>query len=273
MVTEVRGFTDQQKEEYFRKRGGQLPKTLTEMYIHFLVVQSKLKKVKYDGGAETDPHWSPEARKMIEETIQYIKMEEIQQNLRSGRLSTDELSPAQWSALVFILLSSEKDLDVFDLKKYSATDEALLRLLPVIEASTKAQLSCCNLSEKSCEALALVLSSQSSSLRDLDLSNNDLQDSGVKLLCEGLQSPHCTLETLGLSGCLITKKGCASLASALRSNPSHLRELDLSYNRPGDSGVNLLSAGLKDPNWRLETLSPNHTGLLQVSTTPTAATR
>ncbi|XP_025761649.1 protein NLRC3-like [Oreochromis niloticus] len=370
MVTEVRGFTDRQKEEYFRKRfrdeeqasriishiktsrslhimcqipvfcwitatvledvlktreGGQLPKTLTEMYIHFLVVQAKVKKVKYDGGAETDPHWSPESRKMIEslgklafdqlqkgnlifyesdlrkcgidiraasvysgvftqifkeerglyqdkvfcfihlsvqeflaalhvhlnfinsglnllepqqttgfwwpfhfmlwfkplpekinlylsavnkalqspnghldlflrfllglllqtnqsllrglltqtgtssqtnqETVQYIKemlsenlsaeksinlfhclnelndrslVEEIQQSLRSGRLSTDELSPAQWSALVFILLSSEKDLDVFDLQKYSASEEALLRLLPVVKASNKA---------------------------------------------------------------------------------------------------------------------------------------
>ena len=65
-------------------------------------------------------------------------VEEIQQSLRSGRLSTDELSPAQWSALVFILLSSEKDLDVFDLKKYSASEEALLRLLPVVKASNKA---------------------------------------------------------------------------------------------------------------------------------------
>ncbi|CAI5677903.1 unnamed protein product [Oreochromis niloticus] len=365
IVTEVRGFTDPQKEEYFRKRfrdeeqasriishiktsrslhimchipvfcwitatvledvletreGGQLPKTLTEMYIHFLVVQAKVKKVKYDGGAETDPHWSPESRKMIEslgklafdqlqkgnlifyesdlkqcgidiraasvysgvftqifkeerglyqdkvfcfihlsvqeflaalhvhltfinsgknlleeqqttsknsklfgkkdifeslhhsavnkalqspnghldlflrfllglslqtnqtllrglltqtgsssqtnkETVQHIKkklgenlsaeksinllhclnelndrslVEEIQQSLRSGRLSTDKLAPAQWSALVFILLSSEKDLDVFDLKKYSASEEALLRLLPVVKASNKA---------------------------------------------------------------------------------------------------------------------------------------
>uniref|UniRef100_A0A3Q2ZG21 SPRY-associated domain-containing protein n=1 Tax=Kryptolebias marmoratus TaxID=37003 RepID=A0A3Q2ZG21_KRYMA len=57
-----------------------------------------------------------------------------------------------------------------------------------------------------------------------------------------------------LSGCLITDEGCASLASALSSNPSHLRELDLSYNHPGDSGVKLLSAGLKDPHWRLDTL-------------------
>ena len=64
------------------------------------------------------------------------------------------------------------------------------------------RLDVCNLSEKSCEALASVLSSQSSSLRKLDLSNNDLQDSGVKLLCTGLGSPHCRLETLR-SGILI----------------------------------------------------------------------
>ena len=57
-----------------------------------------------------------------------------------------------------------------------------------------------------------------------------------------------------LSGCLVTEEGCASLASALSSNPSHLRELDLSYNHPGASGVKLLSAGLEDPDWRLDSL-------------------
>ncbi|XP_044042597.1 NACHT, LRR and PYD domains-containing protein 3-like [Siniperca chuatsi] len=186
--------------------------------------------------------------------------EEIQQYLSSGSLSTDQLSPALWSALVFILLSSEEALEVFDLKKYSASEEGLLRLLPVVKASNKSLLSGCNLSENSCKALASVLSSQSSKLRELDLSDNDLHDSGVKLLSAGLESPHCALQTLRLSGCMITKEGCASLASALKSNPSHLRELDLSYNHPGDSGVMQLSAGLKDPQWRLETLNLDHGG-------------
>ncbi|XP_042077087.1 NLR family CARD domain-containing protein 3 isoform X1 [Haplochromis burtoni] len=480
MVTEVRGFTDPQKEEYFRKRfrdeeqasriishiktsrslhimchipvfcwitatvledvlktieGGELPKTLTEMYIHFLVVQAKVKKVKYDGGTETDPHWNKKSRKMVEslgrlsfeqlqkgnlifyesdltecgidiraasvysgvftqifkeerglyqdnvfcfvhlsvqeflaalhvhltfinsgvnllddrntiskwsklfnkpklqflhqsavdkalqssnghldlflrfllgfslqtnqsllrglltqtgscsqtnqETVQYIKtklsenlsaeksislfhclnelndhslVEEIQQSLSSGSLSTDKLSPAQWSALVFILLSSEKDLDVFDLKKYSASEEALLRLLPVVKASNKVLLSDCSLSERSCETLSSMLSSQPSSLRVLDLSNNNLTDVGIKLLSAALESSLGTLETLRLNVCNLSEKSCEVLSSVLTSQSSSLRELDLSDNDLKDSGVKLLLTGLESPDCKMETL-------------------
>ncbi|XP_043117676.1 zinc-binding protein A33-like [Puntigrus tetrazona] len=91
-------------------------------------------------------------------------------------------------------------------------------------------------------------------LRELDLSNNDLRDSGVKLLCDGLKNPNCQLEILRLSGCMVTEEGCSYLTSALSSNPSHLRELDLSYSHPGDSGLKLLSDLLQDPNIKLEKL-------------------
>uniref|UniRef100_A0A3P9IM95 B30.2/SPRY domain-containing protein n=1 Tax=Oryzias latipes TaxID=8090 RepID=A0A3P9IM95_ORYLA len=474
MVTEVRGFNDSQKEEYFKKRFGEdedqattvysqikmsrslhimchipvfcwisatvldqllkskeqreTPRSLTEMYIHFVLIQVQMKKIKYDVGSETDSVWTPESRQMIlslgklafeqlqkgnlffydsdltesgidvraasvcsgvftqifkeeiglhqgrvfcfvhlsvqeflaalyvhvtfyktatnqllekqpasvwidwlsgkrnaallyqsaidkalqspnghldlflrfllglsqqnsqvllrgllkqteadstvvPETVQHIKkklskqesveksinlfhclmelqdcslIEEIQQRLASGSLSPNEMSSSQWSALVFILLSSEENLKEFELKKYFASDVGLQRLLPVIKESSRAVLSCCNLTEKSCELLASVLSSQSCNLKYLDLRNNELKDSGLKLLCEGLQSPHCKLETLRLSGCLITKTGVDYLAKALSSNPSHLKELHLTFNHPEDSGVKVLLEGWKN---------------------------
>ncbi|XP_059901369.1 NACHT, LRR and PYD domains-containing protein 12-like isoform X2 [Gadus macrocephalus] len=184
-------------------------------------------------------------------------VEDIQQYLTSGSISTESLSSAQWSALVFILLTSEVELDVFYLRKYSASEEGLLGLLPVIKASKTSLLSGCKLSKRCCEALASVLSSNSSSLRELDLSSNDLQDSGVKLISAGLGSPHCALETLRLIGCDLSEGCCEALASVLSSYSSCLRELDLSTNGLMDSGVQLLSAGLGSSHCTLATLRLN----------------
>ncbi|KAJ7990041.1 hypothetical protein DPEC_G00310740, partial [Dallia pectoralis] len=115
-------------------------------------------------------------------------------------------------------------------------------------------LSGCLVTEEGCASLVSALKSNPSHLKELDLSNNDLDDKRVDQLSVLLRDPHCRMETLRLSGCLVTDEGCASLVSALKTNPSHLKELDLSYNHLGDSGVRLLSAGLEDPHWRLEKL-------------------
>ncbi|CAI5660094.1 unnamed protein product [Oreochromis niloticus] len=191
-------------------------------------------------------------------------VEEIQQSLSSGSLSTDKLSPAQWSALVFILLSS--DLDEFDLQKYSCSEKAFLKLLPVVKASKKVLLRRCKLSRRSFEALSEILSSSSNHLRELDLSSNKLQDSELDLLCVGLKSPDCKLETLGLLDCGLSEISCDYLAAALKSNPSHLRQLDPSNNNKlQDSGVKHLCGFLESPGCGLETLSLLDCGLSEIS--------
>lgn len=60
---------------------------------------------------------------------------EIQRHLRAGHIFKNRLSPGQWSALAFILLASQEDLTVFDLRKYCASDEALFWLRPAVQNS------------------------------------------------------------------------------------------------------------------------------------------
>ncbi|XP_067220009.1 NACHT, LRR and PYD domains-containing protein 12-like isoform X2 [Chanodichthys erythropterus] len=180
-------------------------------------------------------------------------VKEIQTHLSKGSLSSGDLSPAQWSALVFVLLTSEEELEEFELQKFKKSDECLIRLSAVIKTTRRALLYDCNLTDKSCSALAAVLGSDTS-LKELNMNNNNLQDSGVKLLCTGLKNLNCKLEILRLSKCSVTEEGYKALASALRSNPSHLIELDLTGNDPGQSGVKELSDLLQDPNCQLKTL-------------------
>ncbi|KAI4878291.1 hypothetical protein NFI96_007102 [Prochilodus magdalenae] len=122
----------------------------------------------------------------------------------------------------------------------------------------------CKLTEHSCTALASALQANSV-LKTVSLSNNDIQDSGVKLLAAGLKDPQCKLETLGLSNCNLRLEGFTSLTSAIRSNPSYLRVLNLSKNKPGDLGVKLLFGVLESPHCSFERLKLKECGITEKS--------
>ncbi|XP_047436413.1 protein NLRC3-like [Mugil cephalus] len=239
---------------------GLLTKTASKPQVKEILVQYIKKIIKEN----PPPERSINLFHCLNELNDHTLEEEIQQSLRSGSFFENKPTPSQWSALSFILLSSQKDLDVFDMNKFPASNELLQWLLPAVKGYKTCLLSDCNLSWSSCEVLVPVLTSKNSSLIELDLSNNDLQNEGVKLLSDGLQSPECKLEILRLSGCLITEEGCNFLASALTSNPSYLRELDLSYNPLEESDLMQLSVKLQDPNWKLEILNTDHCGNIRL---------
>ncbi|XP_051816250.1 NACHT, LRR and PYD domains-containing protein 14-like isoform X11 [Acanthochromis polyacanthus] len=191
--------------------------------------------------------------------------QEIQEFLQSENRSEKELSEIHCSALAYMLQMSQEVPDELDLNKYTTSWEGKQRLIPAVRNCRKARLHVYDLSETHCEVVASALKSNPSHLIELDLSWNNLQDSSVKHLCDGLQSPNCKLETLRLEDCSVSEISCDSLVSALKSNPSHLEHLDLSGNYLQDSGVKHLSGFVESPDCILKTLRLEDCSLSEIS--------
>ncbi|XP_040177442.1 NACHT, LRR and PYD domains-containing protein 3-like [Rana temporaria] len=109
-----------------------------------------------------------------------------------------------------------------------------------------------NLTSASCEDLRSVILANRT-LTSLNVRDNNLGDSGVKTLCEGLRDPGCTLQELMLSSCELTQASCEDLRSVLLTNRS-LTKLSLAWNSLENSGVKVLCEGLRDPCCPLQEL-------------------
>ncbi|KAL0149096.1 hypothetical protein M9458_055528 [Cirrhinus mrigala] len=116
-----------------------LQKLLTQTRSFFYIKAEILKYIKQKIRENRSPEKSINLFHCLNELDDDSLMQEIQHYLKSGEIRKTKLSSSQWSALVYVLLTSEQKMDVFDLKQFigkqHTTDEVLQYLLPVVKES------------------------------------------------------------------------------------------------------------------------------------------
>ncbi|XP_074472173.1 NACHT, LRR and PYD domains-containing protein 14-like isoform X2 [Sebastes fasciatus] len=250
-LTEMNDHSVHQEIQEFLKSENRSKKELSEIHCSALAYMLQISEEVLDELDLKKYNTTEEGR---------LRLIPAVRNCRKVLLSSCELSDTHCEVVTSALKSNPSHLRELDLRNnYDLKDSGVKLLFAGLESPNcrleTLRLMGCSLSEISCASLVSALKSNPSHLRELKLSYNYLKDSGVKLLCGFLESPHCRLETLRLRGCWLSGISCASLASALKSNPSHLRELELDENILKDSDVKLLSDLVKSPHCRLESLS------------------
>ncbi|XP_040177154.1 NACHT, LRR and PYD domains-containing protein 3-like [Rana temporaria] len=160
-------------------------------------------------------------------------------------------------------ITTNRTLTMLDLSKNTLDDFGLKVLCEGLRhpgcTVQDLRFEACQFLPSYCEDLANIITA-SRSLKSINLSSNDLQDSGVKYLCQGLQHPECALQELRLMYCGLTSSCCDDLRSILIANRTLIKLL-LKGNTLGNAGIKLMCDGLKHPGCTLQELRLESCGL------------
>ncbi|XP_030604765.1 protein NLRC3-like isoform X4 [Archocentrus centrarchus] len=201
-----------------------------DLFVRFLHGLSLESNQRLLGGLLGQTENSPE---IIQRAINNLK-----------KMNSDQISPDR-SINIFHCLMEMKDLSVHQ------------EIQEFLKSENRSEI----LSEIQCSALAYMLQMSEEVLDEFDLQNYNTSEEGRRRLIPALRN----FRKAQLSDCGLSETHCEVVASALKSNPSHLTYLSLSLNNLQDSGVKLLSAGLESPNCKLETLSLWSCSLSEIS--------